>query len=187
MDTITTENNNKMNPVKFTLWVAIGSICMMFAALTSAYIVKKNQGNFLEFDFPTVFMISTAVIILSSISMQMAYKSFKEKQLSQYKNYIMGTLVLGVVFFILQIAGFKQLELNHISLTGQLSNPSASFFFVIVGLHLVHIIGGVIALLIRLFKKAETDTLNSIEMTATYWHFVDILWIYLFVFLHIVR
>lgn len=99
----------------------------------------------------------------------------------------MGTVVLGVVFFILQIAGFKQLESNHISLTGQLSNPSASFFFVIVGLHLVHIIGGVIALLIRLIKKAETDTLNSIEMTATYWHFVDILWIYLFVFLHIVR
>jgi len=186
MENITTESN-KMNPVKFTLWIAIGSICMMFAALTSAYIVKKNQGNFLEFDFPTVFMISTAVILISSISMQMAYKSFKEKQLSRYKSYIVLTLLLGVVFFILQIIGFKELQFNHIALVGQMSNSSASFFFVIVGLHLVHIIGGVIALLIRIFKNPDTDTLNSVEMTATYWHFVDILWLYLFVFLHIVR
>ena len=186
MDNITIESS-KMNPVKFTLWIAIGSICMMFAALTSAYIVKKNQGNFLEFDFPVMFMISTAVILFSSISMQLAYKSFKDKKLSRYRTYIVFTLLLGIVFFILQIVGFKDLQFNHIALVGQMSNSSASFFFVIVGLHLVHIIGGVIALLIRIFKKSAADSLNSVEMTTTYWHFVDILWLYLFVFLHIVR
>jgi len=186
MENITVENN-KMNPVKFTLWVAIGSICMMFAALTSAYIVKKNQGNFLEFDFPTIFMVSTIAIVVSSGTMHLALKAFREKQSAKYRNMILITLVLGVAFLVMQILGFKDLQANHIALTGQLSNPSASFFLVIVGLHLLHILGGVIALLIRMFKKVEKDTLNSVEMVATYWHFVDFLWIYLFIFLHLVK
>ncbi len=187
MDTITTENSGKMNPLKFTLWVAIGSICMMFAALTSAYIVKKNQGNFLEFDFPMLFSISTGVILISSVTMHLAYKAFKEQQLSKYKTLITATFLLGVVFIILQLLGFKELKFNHIALVGNLSNPAASFFLVIVGLHLAHIVGGLLFLLIRVFKNAEKDTLNSLEMMSTYWHFVDLLWIYLFIFLHIIR
>ncbi len=187
MDTITTENSGKMNPLKFTLWVAIGSICMMFAALTSAYIVKKNQGNFLEFDFPMLFTISTVVILTSSLTMYLAYKAFKEQQLSKYKTLVTATFLLGVVFIVLQILGFKELGLNHIALVGNMSNPSASFFLVIVGLHIVHIVGGLLFLLIRVFKNAEKETLNSIEMLSTYWHFVDLLWIYLFIFLHIIR
>ena len=187
MDTITTENTGKMNPIKFTLWVAIGSFCMMFAAISSAYIVKKNQGNFLVFDFPMLFTISTGIILTSSLTMHLAYKAFKEQQLSKYKSLVSLTLVLGVIFIILQLLGFKELKANHIALVGQMSNPSASFFLVIVGLHIAHIVGGLITLAVRVLKNAQKDTLNNIEMVATYWHFVDLLWIYLFIFLHIVR
>src|SRR5678815_5720121 len=88
----------KIHPHKFTLWVAIGSIIMMFAGLTSAYIVKSNQPKWLTFEMPRIFWYSTAVILLSSLTIQMALKDFKERKISRYRNLITATLVLGVLF-----------------------------------------------------------------------------------------
>ena len=175
-----------IHPHKFTLWVAMGSIVMMFAGLTSAYIVKKNQSNWLEFNLPIIFWYSTGIILLSSLTIQLAAKSFKAREMGRYRTLITLTALLGVVFLAMQVWGFMDLESRDIALTGSKSNSAASFLLVITGLHMLHVLGGVIAILI-IFARAFASRVKNysslpIEMAATYWHFVDVLWIYLFIF-----
>ena len=178
----------KSHPYQFYLWGGLGSIVMMFAGLTSAYIVKKSQANWLDFDLPNIFMVSTVVILLSSFTIQMAVKKVKEQNLQQYRGFLAVTAILGVLFIILQIQGFMQLEANSIALTGARSNSAASFLFVITGLHLLHVLAGVIALIVVSLKafSAKNDQINDlpVKLISSYWHFVDILWVYLFVFLY---
>ena len=175
--------SRRMHPHKFAMYVAIGSIVMMFAGLTSAYIVRHAQGNWVYFKMPLTFWMSTGVILLSSITMHMGVKAFKQRAMPRYKTLISTTLVLGVLFTILQWVGFQQLYGNNIRVDG---NPSESFLFIIAGLHLLHILGGIIALIIVFFRAFRTRikvyNATGLEIMATYWHFVDILWIYLFVF-----
>jgi cytochrome c oxidase subunit 3 len=178
----------KSHPYQFYLWGGLGSIVMMFAGLTSAYIVKKSQANWLDFDLPNIFLVSTGVILLSSFTIQMAVKKFKEQNENQYRGFLAITAIFGILFIVLQIQGFMQLEANSIALTGARSNSAASFLFVITGLHLLHVIGGVIALIVVNLKafSAKTDKNNDlpVKLLSNYWHFVDILWVYLFVFLY---
>ena len=178
----------KSHPYQFYLWGGLGSIIMMFAGLTSAYIVKKGQANWLDFDLPNIFVVSTVVILLSSFTMQMAVKKSREQNENQYRGFIAVTAIFGVLFILLQIQGFATLEASSIALTGVRSNSAASFLFVITGLHLLHVAGGVLALVWASLKafKAKNNANNdlSIKLISNYWHFVDILWVYLFVFLH---
>jgi cytochrome c oxidase subunit III len=177
---------NKIHPHKFTLWVAIGSIIMMFAGLTSAYIVKRNQPGWEVLEIPRVFWYSTGVLLASSVTVQMALRSFKEREMTRYRGLITLTALLGIVFLVLQVIGFMSFEAPVI---GRGSNPSRSFLLAISGLHGLHVIGGVIALLIMFFRafsqKTRFYTSTPIEVVSTYWHFVDLLWIYLFVFFQI--
>ena len=181
-----TREPQKIHPHKFTLWVAMGSIVMMFAALTSAYIVKKNGGNWLEFDLPRLFWYSTFTILLSSVTIHLAVKAFKSREMSRYRSLITVTAILGVLFIVLQWLGFRDLETRSIALIGAKSNSAASFLFVITGLHMVHVLGGVIALLVIFIRAYSVKIKNynalPIELVGTYWHFVDALWIYLFIF-----
>ncbi len=181
-------SRNKIHPHKFTLWVGIGSILMMFAGLTSAYIVKRNQANWVTFDLPAAFWYSTAVIILSSFTLWMALKAFKARAMTKYRGLMAATLGLGVLFIVFQVLGFKQLWQNGITLQ---ANVSYSFLYVIVGLHAAHVIGGVIALIVMSLKAFSTRVRNyssiPVELISTYWHFVDILWIYLLMFLLMIR
>ena len=176
----------KIHPHKFTLWVAMGAIVMMFAALTSAYIVKKNQSSWLEFDLPGIFWYSTVAILASSITIHLAIKAFKAREMGRYRTLITLTVGLGLLFVALQVMGFIGLENRNIALTGVKSNSAASFLFVITGLHLVHVLGGVIALLVIFIRAYSVKIKNynslPIELMGTYWHFVDALWIYLFIF-----
>lgn len=186
-----TKERKRIHPHKFMLWVAMGSICMMFAGLTSAYIVKRNQSNFLEFDLPVVFWYSTAVIFLSSVTVHLAYVSFKAREMARYRLLIAITALLGILFAALQVWGFSDLKSHGIQLTGLGSNAAASFILVIVGLHALHVLGGVIALLVQFgkayFSKTKTYSTVPLEVTATYWHFVDFLWIYLLIFFLFIR
>ena len=188
MATTQIESNTKIHPYKMLLWVAFGSIVMMFAGLTSAYIVKKSQANWLEFDLPNLFWFSTLVILVSSFTIQMAVKKVKAGEMAQYRGFLSVTAILGITFVILQLRGFQALELNNVALTGARSNSAGSFLLVIAGLHLLHLVGGVIAIAVISLKamaaKSSTNQVLSVELVANYWHFVDILWIYLFVFLN---
>lgn len=186
MTTVQPNEPSRIHPHKFTLWVGMGSIIMMFAGLTSAYVVKKNQSNWLEFNLPQIFWYSTFVILLSSVTIHLTVKAFKAREMGRYRLLITLTAALGVLFLVLQLLGFRELQNSNIALVGAKSNSAASFLFVITGLHMLHILGGVIALLI-IFARAYAVKVKNysslpIEMAATYWHLVDVLWIYLFIF-----
>lgn len=186
ISTVETKQPSRIHPHKFTLWLALGSIVMMFAALTSAYIVKKNQSNWLEFDLPKMFWVSTVVILTSSVTVHLALKAFKAREMGRYRTLITVTAILGLAFITLQYLGFRELEAHNIALVGSRSNSAASFLFVITGLHMVHVLGGVIAILV-IFARAYSVKVKNysplpVELAATYWHFVDALWIYLFIF-----
>jgi cytochrome c oxidase subunit III len=188
MSSVAIEQKNRIHPHKFTLWVAIGSILMMFAGLTSAYIVKRNQANWTSFEIPVLFWVSTGVIIISSLTIMAATKAFKERSVTKYRSLMLLTMVLGVLFIALQAIGFKQLWDAGLTLQ---KNVAYSFLYVIVGLHALHVIGGVIALIVMSAKaysnKTRIYSAVPLEVLSTYWHFVDILWIYLLIFLILIR
>lgn len=177
-------HNLSMNPRKFLLWLGIVSIIMMFAAFTSAYLVRRAEGNWLEFGVPLIFTYSTIVLLLSSISMHYAYWAAKKDFFAQLRIAISVTFVLGIIFLVMQFLGWKELVKNNVFLVG---NPSGSFFYVLSGLHGLHIISALIVLIFALtsaFKlKIHAKQLNQIELCVTYWHFLDLLWLYLFVFI----
>jgi cytochrome c oxidase subunit 3 len=190
MSTLATNEPQRIHPHRFIMWIAIGSIVMMFAGMTSAYIVKKNQGNWLAIELPVVFWYSTAVILVSSVTMYLANTALKAGKISFYKSLITITAILGVMFVIMQWEGFKDLETRGIALIGPQSNSASSFLFVITGLHMLHVLGGVIALIVTFFKsfgvqEGQTNLVPT-QIVATYWHFVDVLWIYLFIFYQLI-
>ncbi len=169
----------------------MGSITMMFAGLTSAYIVKRNQANWAMLELPVIFWYSTAAILLSSVMLYLGVKAFKERRLSRYRTLISLTTLLGTLFLILQVIGFYQFGKQDIKLVGAGSNPSYSFLLAIASLHGLHVLGGVIALLVLFGKALSTKYRNyssiPIEVAATYWHFVGLLWVYLILFFNWMR
>jgi cytochrome c oxidase subunit 3 len=177
-----------MNPKKFAMWLFIVSVLMIFGALTSAYIVRQAEGNWLIFELPPLLWVNTGVILASSITMQWAYFSAKRDRLESVKIATVITTILGVSFLIGQVLAWGDLVNQKVYLVG---NPSGSFVYIISGLHGLHIVGGVIFLLILLrstYKyKVHSKSMNQIEMCATYWHFLGGLWLYLFVFLLLTR
>jgi cytochrome c oxidase subunit 3 len=179
---------NKIHPHKFTLWVGIGSIVMMFAGLTSAYIVKRNQAGWVGYELPLAFWYSTAIIVVSSITAHLALKAFRNREMMHYRKWLIATTVFGVLFIITQWVGFSAFWKSGNTLQ---ANVSFSFLYVIVGLHAFHVAGGIIALLVMTLKSfSRTKRVYSsvpVELMTTYWHFVDILWVYLLVFLIMIR
>ena len=177
-----------MNPKKFAMWLFIGSVVMLFASLTSAYIVRQAEGNWLYFELPSILTVSTIVILLSSVTMQVAYWAAKKDRLEMVKILVTVTSVLGLTFLILQFEGWKALVANQVYLVG---NPSGSFLYVITGLHGLHLISAIVFLLIVLVStyryRVHSKSLTQIEMCTTYWHFLGGLWLYLFVFLLLYR
>ncbi len=188
MSTVVMEQRKKIHPHKFTLWIGIGGILMMFAGLTSAYIVKRNQANWISYELPLAFWYSTAIMVASSLTLFFASRSFKQREMARYRRLVMATILLGVLFIVLQVVGFNDLIRHQVTLTG---NVSFSFLYVIVGIHAAHVIGGIIALLVLFAKAFNRNTrsynITPVEVTSTYWHFVDVLWVYLLVFLLMIR
>jgi cytochrome c oxidase subunit 3 len=182
------EQKNRIHPHKFTLWIGLAGIVMMFAGLTSAYIVKRNLANWISFDLPKIFWYSTAVIICSSLTLILSRKAFIQREMKLYRLRLALTLLLGIAFVGMQYIGFTQLWNSGVTLT---RNVSFSFLYIIVGLHALHVIAGLIALIIILIKAYSIKRKNydpvTIDMMNTYWHFVDLLWIYLLLFLEFIR
>lgn len=178
------EETLSMDPKKFILWLFILSIIMMFASQTSAYLVRRAEGNWLEYDMPQIFWYSTAVLIASSISMHWAYLAAKKDNFKSLRIAISITFVLGLIFLWMQFLGWKALVDMKVFFVG---NPSGSFFYVFTGLHGFHLITGLIVLVFALLAafqlRVHSKNLRRIQICITYWHFLDILWVYLFFFL----
>lgn len=180
-----------MNPRKFMLWLFIVSIVMIFASLTSAYIVKQADGNWLYIQLPDILWYSTAVILLSSLSMQLAYRAAQKEAHSQSIAYLVVTLVLGVAFLLMQWYGWVDLVnrgifFGGVDYDGNPANPAGSFLYVLMGVHAFHLITGLVFLAIVLFQSFRLTAPNrmlNFEIATIYWHFLDGLWVYLFLFL----
>lgn len=180
---VSNATTQRMHPHKFTLWIAMGSLIMMFAGLTSAFIVKSNQVGWKSVTLPYVFWVSTVVIVGSSATIIAALRAFKNRKLATYRGLMIVTLLLGTAFIALQFKGFQELWAQQITFKG---SGAGQFLYVIFGLHALHVAGGVVALLIMVtkafFGRVKLYSSVPVEIIATYWHFVDLLWIYLLVF-----
>ncbi|HEX6914801.1 MAG TPA: heme-copper oxidase subunit III [Chitinophagaceae bacterium] len=186
MTTMMSSERKRLHPHKFTMWVALASIVMMFAGLTSAYIVKRANAQWIEFRLPAMFWYSTAVILVSSVTLHLAVKSLKVREMSRYRVLMALSAALGIAFIVMQLIGFRQIEEGGLPLFGSDSNPSASFVGIIGGLHGLHVLGGVVALIVLFlrayFGKKRVYSSTGLEIASTYWHFVGALWVYLFIF-----
>ena len=190
MDSVVANNQeftrrNKIHPKKFALIVACGSLMMMFAAFTSAYIVRQAAGNWLEFRLPNVFFISTIILLASSLTLHSSYLAYKKGKEKTYRSLLLVSFVLGFGFIIAQYRGWIALAGIGIELT---TNPSGSFVYVISGIHVAHVLGGLAALIVATLHaftlpyKVTPKRKLRFEMTLIYWHFVDLLWVYLLLF-----
>ena len=173
------------------LWIGIMGIIMFFGGLTSAYVVRQAQGNWLFFDIPVVFYKSTVVIIISSITM-IAAQIFAKRGNAMFTSIsLIATVGLGFIFTYLQYSGFLELEQRGIHFTGPDSNVSGSFFIVFIFAHVAHLFGGLFALIFTsiksLLNRYTSENHIGIKTLAVYWHFLDILWIYLILFLAYIR
>ena len=175
---ISVENNAK----KQLLWIGMGSILMFFAGLTSAYIVRKPEGNWLDFTLPEYFTFSTVVIVISSVLLFFVRGKLKNNK--SIFNILLSVLFLGFIFSFFQFKGWQELISQGVYLTGEGSNASGSFLYVLTVAHLVHLIGGLIALIYIIIKSKENiytiENCLAIELTSVYWHFLALLWLFLF-------
>jgi len=178
------EETLSMNPKKFILWLFIVSIVMMFAAMTSGYLVRRAEGNWIDYQIPDIFAYSSIVLVFSSITMHWAYVSAKKDRFTMMRTAITVTFALGIVFLYMQFQGWINLVQQKVFFVG---NPAGSFMYVFTGLHGFHLISGLIVLvfaLVAAFRlKIHAKNLVQLEIAASYWHFLDILWLYLFFFL----
>ena len=174
-------------PKKFNMWIFIFTSFMFFAALTSAFVVYAGgKGHGLDFKIPDVFIYSTITIVASSVTMFLAARAAKHLQFAKQKLFLMFTIALGILFFFLQMYGWYVMAYK---MGVYFTNPNAarSFVYVFTGMHLLHIFAGLILLLnplIGLYRNIpQARNLYRMEMSSIFWHFVDIIWIYLYVFL----
>lgn len=177
------------------LWIGMASMAMAFAGLTSGYVVGRasllGSGKWIQFDVPAEFIASTAVILISSLVMVYTVRQARKQNRNGMITGLVITLILGLAFACLQILGWGRLTDQGIYFTGAESTSSGSWFYAITWFHLMHMASGIIALLVTTIKasvgKYSKGDILGVEMAAIFWHFLDILWIYLFLFLSFIR
>lgn len=184
-----TLEEKKIRAKKMMLWFGIGSLIMSFAGLTSAVIVSSKRPDWLkDFQLPDAFMISTIIIILSSITLVIAKRALKKDNRQATSIWLFVTLGLGLAFIYSQFVGFGQIVNSGYNFTGPTSNVTMSFIYVIAVAHILHVLAGLISLMVVIYNhfKQEYDSSKMLgfELSATFWHFVDGLWLFLFLFLN---
>lgn len=174
---------------KMMLWFGIVSLLMTFAGWTSAYIVSSTREDWLkDFQLPSAFYISTTLIVISSLTYILAKKAMQNGKASLCTSFLIATLVLGIAFIFFQFQGFSQIVDQGYYFTGETSSVTTSYIFLIAMVHIFHVVAGVISLLIVLYNqikgKYSAQNMLGIELGATFWHFLDLLWVYLILFFY---
>ncbi|HLT49858.1 MAG TPA: cytochrome c oxidase subunit 3 [Aequorivita sp.] len=187
-----TEETKKNRAKKNILWFGIISLTMSFAGLTSAYVVSKERPDWISsFEMPQAFYISLVLIIVSSFTVFFALRSIKKQQNALGMFLFIATFLLGVLFVVFQFVGFSEIVASGYNFTGPTSSITTSFIYLVVLLHVAHVFGGLIALLVVIYNHYKLKYKNGktlgVELAATFWHFVDVVWIYLFLFLYFVK
>ena len=190
--TIQEHNERKARSYKLLLLFGMISMFMVFAGLTSAYLVSSSRKDWVHtMILPPAFTFSTIVIIISSLTIYLAKKAIQKDDRQKTTLFLLTTLGLGIAFVLLQLKGFSQVIEMGYFFTGSASTVTSSFLYVLTVLHLTHLAGGIISLLIIIYnhfkQKYNSTQSTGIELGAMFWHFLDILWVYLFLFLYFVK
>ena len=176
---------------KQLLYWGMASMVIFFAAFCSYYMVIHGNGNWLVFNLPALFYVSTAIIIASSGTMYWAQQSAKNNNLSTIKTALLITFLLGLAFCFFQIQAWKALYAEGIVFAGRTSNLSGSILYVITAMHFLHIVAGLITLLTTwvnsLKGKYTPQNHLGLSLCGIFWHFLDVLWVILFLFLYLFR
>lgn len=187
-----TERYKQDRAKKQMLWFGIISLCMTFAGLTSAYIVSMERRDWLEdYNFPTALIISTILIVISSLTIHMAKDAIIKEKRQLGTIFLLLTLGLGIAFVISQFYGFKSLTDQGYYFTGASSNITTTFLFLIIAVHIAHVIAGFISLILIIIKhiagKYTKEDHLGVTLGVTFWHFLDLLWVFLFVLLFVTK
>jgi cytochrome c oxidase subunit 3 len=181
------------NRYRIGMWVALASILMLFTALSSAYIVRAASSNdWQPLKMPRILLLSTALILISSATLEAARRKLKDATSNGHRRWLLVTVTLGIGFLVSQLFAWRQLVRQGVYVAG---NPHSSFFYVLTAVHAVHLLGGLAALAyLSLRRRAPRDDAHAVakaqasaDAVTLYWHFMDFLWIYLFVLLFFVR
>ena len=181
----------KKKSAKPMLWISMISMVMFFAGLTSAYVISMKRDDWVDFDLPEAFYISTFLIVASSFTLFFSQRFLKQDKRQLSLLLLVLTFFLGVGFVWEQYIGFNQLKSIGLFFTGPESTVSTSFIIGITFIHVLHLLVGVLVLLVVIYNhfkyKYKSDDMLGFELGAIFWHFVDILWIYLFLFFYFIR
>lgn len=193
MTTISLENIErraelKRKTAKPLLWIGIVSIVMFFSGWTSAVIVSKGgDGNWLNIQIPNAFTFSTVTLVISSFVYHYGFLAIKKDNNLVLKIASLITLFFGLLFVVSQFLGWKELYSNGIVATGSSSTNASSYLYLITAFHVLHLLAGLISLLVVFIKslrnKYNSSNYLGVEISLIYWHFLGVLWIYLFLFL----
>lgn len=192
METLKQQRKRAAKPL---MWIGVGSIVMGFAGLTSGYVVSRSHQisteQWVSFELPTMFTVSTVIILLSSLTLWLAKRAIASGNESGMKALLGMTFALGLGFVVTQFMGWNALKEDNIYLTGPSSFTSGSWVYMISIFHILHVLGGIIGLMVTLTNaligKYTKEDHNGIGVLSIYWHFVDLLWLYLFLFMSVFR
>ncbi|GAB5564665.1 MAG: cytochrome c oxidase subunit 3 [Winogradskyella sp.] len=190
-----TEKEKNARSKKMMLWFGIGSLIMSFSALISAFIVsskqRKDKDWLLNYELPDAFLVSVGVILLSSLTFILAKKALKNNDIKMTTIWLLVTLVLGIGFVYSQFEGFNQIISNGYNFTGPTSNITMSYIYLIAIVHIGHVIAGLLSIIVVIYnhfkQKYNPNNMLGLELAANFWHFVDLLWLVLFLFLYFFR
>ena len=173
------------------LWVSMISMVMFFAGLTSAYVISMKRDDWVSFDLPNALYTSTILIVVSSITIFFSQRFLKQDKKGLSRIFLLVTLILGILFVWQQYIGFKELQAAGLYFTGEGSTVSTSFLIGITLMHVLHLAAGIIVLFVVIYNhfknKYSSSDLLGFELGSIFWHFVDLLWIYLFFFFYFIR
>ena len=184
-----TPEEKNIRAKKMMLWFGIISLVMSFGGLTSAFIVSSTREDWLtNFQLPESFTASTIIIVVSSLVLYFSKKALMKHQNQLSISFLLGTFVLGLAFIYTQFSGFSEIIQSGYNFTGPTSNITMSYIYIIAVVHILHVLVGLICLIvviINLLKKKYTPkNILGFDLASIFWHFVDILWLYLFFFLY---
>ena len=188
-----TEQQKSRRAKKMMLWFGIISLSMSFAAFTSAYVVSRERPDWLaEFELPRAFVIGLLLILISSVTMILAKRAIRSGKRTNGTLFLLTTIGLGIAFILFQFQGFSEIISSYgYNFTGATSNPKTTFIYLIAVVHIAHVVAGLVALLVTLVNhlrgKYSKGRMLGVDLASTFWHFVDVLWIYLFLFFYFVR
>lgn len=181
------DDSRNSHAAQIGVWFFLASVAMLFGSITSAFLIRKAAPDWRSLYFPRLLFVNTGILMISGVALEFAKKMLKQGEWKSYRFWIALTTFLGCLFLLGQVLAWKKLQAHGIFLP---TNPHSSFFYMLSGLHGVHLLGGILCLFLASFHARTSVSaqrqFSFLRLTAVYWHFMNGLWIYILVLLYLV-